>query len=280
MERRSAAVALAVVVALSGCAGFTTSQTPTVTPAPLPDETPSETGPASLAPGLTEDGIDDALTLSTTHFSLLRNSSYTALSDRTVHETDGTFRRERQETMRVDRNRMYRSVEAGGPNRSGRYTRIESWRNGSLYLVAATDDRGTGYSDRSSGEHGNWLYGVHQTVPASQQLFTLLQSLETDTTGKTPNGSFRVRATGIEDQRALDRLVLGTGVRNVSFEAIVTPEGLLQSYEFRYDVDRSGRTVRVVRRLRYRNVGSTTVDRPPWYDEALNATDPTANERA
>lgn len=61
--------------------------------------------------------------------------------------------------------------------------------------------------------------------------------------------------------------------RNYRLTVRVTDEGLVESMTLRFDTVRNGVNVTVVQRFRTFDVGSTTVERPDWYDEAVNATD-------
>lgn len=73
-----------------------------------------------------------------------------------------------------------------------------------------------------------------------------------------------------------DLLASGTEVadpHDVRLVVRVTDEGLIRSYRFTYEGRVDGRAVRVVRRVEFSGVGTTTVERPPWYDEAVNASD-------
>jgi hypothetical protein len=269
-----AAFGLVLLVVLAGCSGLTGTETDTFTPAPVPDPTATPTPVPELAPGVTSDGITDPLALTTAHSPLLRRNTYTANTERVVHDVNGTLRLRRAATVRVgEQGRSRRFVEHEGPAVTYEPARLDIWRNKTLYLVALTDDGETAYDGRVASGSGARLYSVYETIPGTQQMFSLLQSLETRTVSRTADGSYRVRATGIDQQDKFDRAVLETETRNVSFVATITPDGRIESYELRYETDRDNRAVRVVRRLRTRNVGSTTIERPPWFAEALNATE-------
>jgi hypothetical protein len=57
--------------------------------------------------------------------------------------------------------------------------------------------------------------------------------------------------------------------RRVDLEARVTTSGLVRLLRLSYVGTVEGETVRVRMRVRYRDVGNTTVERPPWTDRAL-----------
>lgn len=59
---------------------------------------------------------------------------------------------------------------------------------------------------------------------------------------------YRVRATDLGSGP------LGRNVENASFSALVDPDGIVRSYELRYERVRNGTRVTVVERLRYTNV--------------------------
>jgi hypothetical protein len=191
-----------------------------------------------------------------------------------VRDDNGTLRLRRSGTIRVGSDGPNRrAVTYAGPDATYEAERIVTWRNRSHYIVALTDEGETEYDARVSSGHGQRLYSVYETVPGSQLLVGLFRSLGTETVGRTANGSYRIRATGVTDRDRLEQVLREPAVRKVSFEATVRPDGLLRSYELRYETDREYGTVGVTRRFRHERVGSTTVERPTWFDEALNASE-------
>jgi hypothetical protein len=57
-------------------------------------------------------------------------------------------------------------------------------------------------------------------------------------------------------------------LRDITLAANVTETGLVREYRVAYDVERSGRPVRVVATVKYRRLGETVVEPPAWLPEA------------
>jgi hypothetical protein len=57
--------------------------------------------------------------------------------------------------------------------------------------------------------------------------------------------------------------------RELRLNATVTERGLVRSVSLSFVAVREGERHRVTRRLDYRDVNGTTVERPPWVDRAL-----------
>lgn len=273
MQRRSAAVAgLVLSLALAGCTGLGGSDTPTITPAPLPEPARGTTVAPTLAPGLTADGIENASRLTRAHFGHLQNTAYTAESRKTVRGPDGDVRRRRTEVFRIAGNgttSQVVSIDRPDPESNG--SLVESWRNRTRVMFAITSDGETDYIVRSGGAYGRRLYGIQSTVPESQQLFFLLRSVETRSAERTGNGTIRVTGQGLVRPKLFAGTVRGTDIGNLSLTMTVTPDGLVLSYDLRYEAEQAGTRVRVHRQLRNRNIGSTTVPPPAWYDAAIRA---------
>ena len=59
---------------------------------------------------------------------------------------------------------------------------------------------------------------------------------------------------------------------NLTATALVAPSGLVRNLTYEYDFERGNVSGHRTMNVRYSAVGETTVERPPWYDEAINAT--------
>ena len=113
-----------------------------------------------------------------------------------------------------------------------------------------------------------------------QGIYTLFGAVETRVVGDATRNSttiYRVAATNVTNPTAFAVADDVSDLRNVSFRAQVTPEGFVRAYRIDYNATlggegvpgATGRTIRVHRVVRYTDLGNTTVERPPWYDEAL-----------
>ena len=65
-----------------------------------------------------------------------------------------------------------------------------------------------------------------------------------------------------------------------TFEGLVGPEGFVYHNRLTYTATtENGSTLRITESRRYEEIGETTVSRPLWYDEALNRTNATDDDR-
>jgi hypothetical protein len=268
------AVALVVVagygvhLAISEQAGESPAEsaatTPTRTPAPTTTETPGE-----LAPGLTRDGVD-AWTLSQAHRERLRDTSFTVASTRTIRDANGTLRLHGSYTHRIAAggwpSRMTSNTTATRIRELGYagYYDVESWNNDTVALFAITRENGsTIYQRRGAHEvasgatHWSDLYQLLGTVNT-----TVVDRLETNGTTR-----YVVVATSQPDSR-----VFGTPRANVTVTVVVDEEGLAHRYTASYDTYRNDEWIHVTRTVRFLAIGRTTVEKPTWFDDAMNAT--------
>lgn len=258
---RSAVGTLLLVVALlgAGCSGSPVpGSTPTepaeVTPAPVPAEaTPAGDG---LAPGLGPEGVRDAQRLVDAHGAALSNTSYTGRLATTRRPPDGAAptRYDRQVQVAADGRFYYTlTAEEGDEER-----RIERFRADGPTFEATTADGTTTYRALEAAETPTLL-----SRPALHRLLRPLPSRVVDTT--TRNGTVVHRVIG--GPRDLPPL------SNVTYTAEITENGLFRSFRVSYAAPGEGGDVAVTVVLRFAAVGETTVQRPPWYGEAVSATD-------
>ncbi|USZ69854.1 hypothetical protein NGM10_15735 (plasmid) [Halorussus salilacus] len=310
--RRSAlhAVALALLVATAGCSGFapqsgddaTTTETTateeqttaeesteaeeTTAEGTTAEETTDEDGDATaLAPGLSEDGVEEPLALSNAHQERLGDESLTISNHRVERYANGTVRNESTRTTRTAANRTrYRLIEnttlpnwVTGANNEG-----ELWANGT-HVFSARERNGTMTYIRQLGpdseptEPRELLVG---DLTADDDLLTVFSAFENerveelDEENATAPERYRVTAS---DLAHADFLADGTEVRNATLDAVVETDGpesaFVREYTLRYETEIDGETVRVTERIRFSDVGETTVERPEWYDGAANETE-------
>ncbi|MGN8215515.1 DUF7537 family lipoprotein [Halococcus salifodinae] len=276
------AIAVAVVVVLSGCNALTGSDTetdtPTVTPAAVPTDEPTPTPMPMLAPGLTQAGVVSVSELANAHEDALDNNSHTVVSNNTVRYENDTLRHQLNRTMRVAEGSepFYAISRYNGSGRQPVVTsqRIERWSEGEQLYSAIVRENETRYSISA-------LNRVFISVQNRDQFIKLFNALETRVVGQeTRNGTelYRVRATNISNPEYLPRSVLNTSKnpQNISFRALVDSEGIVRSYYLGYTTTEIKRRVnttnRVTQSLRYTDIGSTTVERPAWYEAANRTT--------
>jgi len=273
---------VAAVVVLSGCNAFTGSDTetdiPTVTPAAVPTDEPTPTPVPMLAPGLTQAGVVSAGDLANAHDTNLADGSFTVVSNNTVRYANGTLRFQQNRTMRVaEGSEPFYVVSRYDGSRMRPVSssqRIERWWDGERIYTAAIGENDTRYS-------ANQLSRVTLPSRNGEQFIALFTALETRVVGQeTRNGTelYRVRATNLTNPEYLPRSVLSVSKdpRNISFRALVDPQGIVRSHYLAYTATSTQRgantTNRVTQSVRYTGIGSTTVERPTWYEAANRTT--------
>lgn len=275
--------ALALVVVLAGCPSFGAGTAPTPTPAP---DAPSASVP--YPPGVGPDGVEHADELADAHADRLASTSYRLVSNRTVVDADGRLRSQIHVRLALAADRTYRvevrTAGADGPVLLGRPpANATYWSNGSISARALRRGIDTTYTrfDSPDGFTGTWRYWRSTAAfggaggYAYGSLRSIFSDVRTRLAGSSEaNGTVRFHLVG-EDARAGDFAMEGDGpVRNVTLAATVTVDGLVRQFDLQYDRLVGGQPVTVRWRLVYEDVGSTTVERPPWLDRALASQDP------
>ncbi|WP_436911903.1 DUF7537 family lipoprotein [Halosimplex marinum] len=270
---RRALVALLVV--LAGCSALTPgTDRPTVTPAPVPTDSP-------LPPGVEPSGVTDPAALANAHAAALGNRSYTLVTNRTVRAANGSLRSAltvRLALSAAPARNYHARVSVEGPDAplviGEPPTRAEYWANDEVYLRRQAIDNRTEYSryddtDAYVGTWSFWLGTVALDLGPETDLRSTLEGFETRVADRLP-GSERVQLVGttvrsegfVGDSTADD-------IENATLHAFVGESGFVSSYHVVYDATVDGERVRVRRSVRFERVGATTVDRPTWYDEAM-----------
>jgi hypothetical protein len=276
---RTVPVAVAAVLLLAGCNAAPsldgTTPTETVTPADVPAD-------YDYAPGVTVDGVTEPATLAEAHERVLAETSYRITANRTVRDANGTLREQLLVDVAVADDRTFLASAAtrgpaapvflGRPPANGTY-----WSNGSVYVRKLTRDGGTTYNEfegPSSGA-GTWRYWT-RTVPfggeqATPERFyrSLFAAVPTRVAGESGAGNattYRLVGDAVVTERFQTEV---TDVRDVRLTATVRQDGLVQLLTLRYVGEVDGTPVRVERTVRYRDVGTTAVERPPWFEKAV-----------
>jgi hypothetical protein len=278
MQKSIPAVLLVAAVVLAGCNGlaFGGDETParTVTPAAVPTDEPTPTPVPQLAPGLTGQGVTNAFALGEAHVAALDDISYTMQENFSVTYQNGTDYRQRGVVAQLAANdsRYYVSRSTLGPQIYEDGTVVYSvWSNGSRVIRAQRVNRSTTYS-MPRGVDREPVRPRQLINPANrEQIYRLFGSVETRVTDREQrNGTmvYRVEATNVTNPTAFERFKR-QNPENFSMVAHIDSEGLVREYRLNYTATVNGSPVRVNRRARYTNLGNTTVERPPWYDEAI-----------
>ncbi|WP_232702989.1 hypothetical protein [Halobacterium wangiae] len=266
----------ALLVASAGCSGLvgTDGQPSETTTAPTTDtttETPASTS-EQLAPGLTSEGVTDALTLADAHLSQLENASFGKVS-RVKHPNadDASFRyvwmtaaNESNWRMKVD--------AAGMPLAYGR-------SNGVFWQYADGEKVLWRLLTSGNGTQGNVTYGVRnvdvqgrgepippeQVFPSGTYERSLVYSLfgNADVTVENASGS-TTTVSGTVDEMTIGQ----QPVTEVEFTATVQADGLVESVDMTYEQD----GWLVERMFEFETTNQSSVSKPVWYDTALNRT--------
>ncbi|MEF8853937.1 MAG: hypothetical protein V5A24_00330, partial [Haloarculaceae archaeon] len=152
------------------------------------------------------------------------------------------------------------------------------WSNGSTYvrkLARAHDTVANAFSPPDSFV-GSWRYW-RSTVAfggggsfSLETVGSLFDSIPTSLVGNRSLNETTLYL--LEGDRALDTDFAKAGagpVSNVSLSATVDEAGVVRAFDLSYERRVDGELLRVRWQLRYENVGSTRVERPPWVDRTL-----------
>lgn len=232
------------------------------------DDTPdsvSELSDEDLPDGITKDGVQDPQAAAADHGDALEGSAYT-LEVGTVRnpqtETAGTV--EVTQTLRNDGDGTIRTrIERSGTNPYA----IDIWANESLAVRKVTRGNSTSY-DRVDAA------GLRQSATGEatvREMFAAGNFVPTDLT--TEDGRQIVVLTAEEpSEGAANRLGVDS-VSSLSGTARVDSDGRVHSLEMEFTyTTQSGTQISQTLTLELRDVGATTVDRPPWVGEALGRT--------
>mgnify|MGYP000501250969 CR=1 FL=1 len=273
---RAAAVALLVV--LAGCSAFAPgTDRPTVTPAPVPTD-------SGLPPGVEPTGVTDVSALAAAHAAAIGNGSYTLVTNRTVRAANGSLRsalRVRLALSGAPARTYHATVSVEGPTAplviGEPPTRAEYWANDEVYLRRQTIDDRTVYSryddtDAYVGTWSFWLGTVALNLGPETDLRSTLRGFETRVAERSDDrGRTHLVGTAVRSEEFVDDGTEVDGIENATLHAFATERGFVESYHVVYDATLDGgERVRVRRTVRFERVGTTTVDRPSWYDEAMS----------
>jgi hypothetical protein len=278
MRRSILSALVALVVILAGCNGLALggdeTPTSTVTPADVPTDEPTPTPVPQLAPGFTGEGVTEPFVLAEAHAAVLENTSYTYHENTTARYTNGTvYTHGTTHTQSVANDSRFYIVQSGSNVEVYKTKRLSIWSNGERTLVARTSNNTTSYTARRSANGESAFGGT-----SSERLAALFSSVKTRVVGQEQrNGTtvYRVAATNVTNPTVLERG--WQNPRNVTLRALISSQGLVREYQVNYTATRNSSTVHVNRRIRYTNIGNTTVERPPWYDEASKNISTTAS---
>jgi hypothetical protein len=248
------------------------TETGAVTPAPVPAD-------RGLAPGLGDEGVTAPRALADAHAAALADRSYTLRANRTIRYPNGTVRERLTVHLRLGERRAYlvETATAGpeAPVFLGRPpANATFYSDGTIYLRRLSRDGETTYNAfEPVGGAGTWQYWA-RTVPfggegANPRSFVLRTFRAVPTTlaaTETIDGERHYRLEGNRTTAPFEIEI--DAPRAVTLRATVTAAGLVRELSLSYEGVVDGERVLVTRRVAYKGVGSTSVERPEWADRA------------
>lgn len=281
------ALAFIVLLTLAGCSGLslegtTTPERSELTPAPVPDAVDGS-GP----PGIADGEVTSVRLLGQAHGAALNELSYTVASNRTVVYPNETVRSQIRTRVAVERDGTHLAdVSVRGPRAPVLLGRPPAsatfWSDGERNLRRLERDNRTVYNeytppDSYAGTRSFWVQSVALDGTPTRDVTRTLGSFRTLTVAERAGASneslIRGRALW-EDESVTSGAVDPT---NATLTARVRNDGLVAAYRVRYTARTpDGERIRVIQSVRFENVGQTTVERPSWYDRAVELTNETS----
>ncbi len=276
MRRSILLVLLVLSLVFAGCNGIMLGgdETPErmFTPAAVPTDEPTPTPVPQLAPGLMGTGVTNPFALAEAHSSVLSNTSYTFYSNSTVRYVNGTVFNQFITRVRYGTNdsRFYIVQNGFGvPVRGSSGQSI--WSDGERVLRAQTRNNSTSYDIPTAAmgepippQEFSFLTSNDERIAA---LFSSVETRVTDREQRNGTTVYRIVATNVTNRGAFE--FVWHNPRNVSLRALISSQGLVREYRLHYTATLDNSTVRISRQVRYTNIGTTTVERPPWYKQAI-----------
>jgi hypothetical protein len=274
MQRAVGTVLVAVLVVLAGCSGVFGGDgggddVETVTPAPVPTDEPTPTPVPQLAPGLTEQGIENASALVAAHGSFLRNQSFTQISNSTALASNGSVLLRTTSTLRAgppgegvysvtDRNESYSSRESIAlPIHS------EGWWDGQRYFVKRTFQNGTTTYNRPRIDVKQFRYNIAQGG-LSYRLKPFGTANTSVTDRFTRNGTTLYRVRGV---------IQSDTAGNLSLRLLIDSRGVIHRYTTVRRLPSEMNISKSITKTRFVTINETDApERPSWVDEAMNRT--------
>jgi hypothetical protein len=262
-----ARAALCLAVLFAGCGGATSpggrvgTAPETVTPAPVPtDRSPT-----------VREGVDGErlAPLAERHEARLADRSFTALGRRVITGPVGILLDARWERRVAPDRDAYHEVRTGtetwgwnGPAPADRRHTYHEPERTVIRQVTGGEVRYEVDRDPPSG-------GPLSDLDDADHLRSLLGAFESWRVVSHPNGTLVLSGRGLERSEVVWAPPPLADSRNATAEVRVEPGGRVVRASVRFEATVDGMPVAVVEVRRYVAVGSTSTDRPPWYDAAL-----------
>lgn len=275
-------LALAVLVVLAGCGSLgasdrTVTESAAVTPAPVPEggETPTPVQRRVDFPGVADGVMRDGRAVAATHQRHLRNTSYRVVTNLTVRVSDGTLLR-RNGTVHVapggeryllDRETLRTQLTGG---QTAGFERLQIYRNGSggWYRRIASREVGYGPIDELNlSDDRSRASDIGRLLDA----FTVV--VEDGRFG--PQRQYNAVELALTNPNALDTPARIDAPTDGRLVVAMDVAGVVRFYQVGYVTRLSGERVRVLRTVRFEDIGRTTVAESDWVAEARTSGTPT-----
>ncbi len=287
-------VAVALLVVAAGCSGLDGGER---TPYAAPDQTvgTADGGP----PGVANGSVERPFQLVQSHVGALSLSSFAVVRERTVTAADGTVVNRRRVEARVsrDRQQFLLLVERAGAtvadSRRLVYASVgpdssRGVRQDAVVSANVTAAGGVSSARRLTPGSGDVVYPTdvlsrdptHRTLlyrylsVADRVVVTPLAPGEGPDADTTAGTRYRVTARTTQHERLLAPDANAT-VSDVSVTFVADADGVVVELRVEYVLVRGDDRYRVTDRVAYPAIGDVTVERPAWFDEALDRADET-----
>lgn len=252
---------LVVVVVLAGCSGVNTADRATTPPEPstaIPVPTDAVWG--TVAPGVDEDGVFDAVELASNHRSALEGESVTVRRTLQMTYPNSTVRRWNETAVfGPDQERTYTVRRTGGVVH-------ERWTNGSHVAERVVEDETVAFRSvrRSNGFDRVTVERVYErSLPG---LFASLERARVERGGEH-DGLQRYRVTGRSGPLFEADTPMGLDPERGALRIVVDERGFVSEYALAYEaVTWDGTNATVFERVEHADVGTSEAARPPWVD--------------
>lgn len=269
-------VGVCALLALAGCnfAGGPVTEAETLTAAPVPTATATETPSAAeaLPPGIDTTGVYDEDVLVAAHVAAARGTSWYWREHRErtqVYRNTSLTTNESQNVTFVDpttyrRRAQILSTRVGAELRF--YQDLDTYADGeAVYRTWISPNGGDQVYDRDHTPEVSRAFVGFGTGPIREYL-----PLDTATVSRAdvPGGEYYEvvgRRSSVPD--------LGP-VNSSRVRLVVREDGLVRSLNATHVVDRGDVYISVHYNFTYRGIGTTTVERPGWLETARDRTDP------
>lgn len=261
------ALALGLLVVLGTVGGTTALPTG---PAQADELAQNET--AELPPGLTLDGVDDPLALAQAHQRTLRNVSHTMTATYAYRHTNGTLIGHGSTAARVAAGGApfhvvwsRATTNATQPLGVGHHA-VERYGDGNRTFVAVSEP---GESTRYRELPGDGP--LERPDSGWEGFYTAFSEVNTTVTERWERDGTSLYRVVSTEQPGPNAVVGADGSYTLS--AVVDENGVVRTFQETRRAEFDGEPAEYVRTVRVTDVGNTTVDRPAWYQRAVeNAT--------